>query len=290
MIRLLGVLLFCLTAVIGVVQPSQAAEQLELAILPYLPGRAVLELYKPLRIYLENRLAMPVTLVTAPDVPTFMKRLHRREYSFVITSSHGARLAQLESGYVPLLRPNRDTHLLLLVRNNQKISSIADLRGKSVAFPDPLAFVSLLAMDLLKTAGLEPGKDFVPVSQNNHASAMHAVIAGEADAALVSDRAFVAAISSVKQQLKDITVPSMGFPGVVYMAKDSVPSARVEAVVSAITVFVNETPQGKQFMNALGYDTLRPVGREELASMDPYLPALRAQMKRLSDPQPPISR
>lgn len=281
MAKRLSLWLFCFC--LGCWSAARAAEELELAVLPYLPGRTVLELYKPLRIYLENRLGVTVSLVTAPNVPTFMRRTQRREYPFVITSSHGARLAQLEAGYIPLLRPNRDTHLLLLTKNKSKINALSDLRGKKIAFPDPLAFVSLLGPNTLRAYGLERGKDFTLVSENNHASAMHAVLTGDADAAIVSDRAFVAAISSVKQQLKEIAVPAAGFPGVVYLANENIPGGRVDAVVAAILAFVNETPQGRQFMNSLGYDTLRPLTRDELNAMDAFLPDLRAQMRRVSD-------
>lgn len=268
---------------LGFSSPARAAEPLELAILPYLPGRAVLELYKPLRIFLESRLGVTVALVTAPDVPTFMRRTQRREYAFVITSSHAARLAQLEAGYIPLLRPNRDSQLLLLTKNSSTINRISDLRGTKIAFPDPLALVSLVGAATLRSHGLISGRDFTLLSENNHASAMHAVLAGDADAAIVSDRAFIAAISSVKQQLKEIAVPTAGFPGVVYLAADNVPAARVNAVVAAILAFVNETPQGKQFMASLGYDTLRPLMRDELNTMDVFLPDLRTQMRRVSD-------
>lgn len=95
-------------------QPSNA---LEFGIIPYLPTPTILERYKPLRNFLEQRLHEPVSIVTAPDYPNFIERTQRREYPFVITASHAARLAELEAGYQPMLRPGWDTYATLLVKS-----------------------------------------------------------------------------------------------------------------------------------------------------------------------------
>jgi phosphonate transport system substrate-binding protein len=253
---------------------------MELAIVPYLPARILLERYKPLRVYLERSLRRPVTLFTAPDYQTFIARTQRREYTFVVTVAHAARLAELEAGYVPMLRPAMDTHAILLVARDGPIRSIADLRGRRVAVPDNLAIVTQLGAEVLRSHGLKPGEDVTLYTATTHSTAMHAVLAGEAEAAVVSDRAFIAAASDLKQELRAIATSASGVPGVVYLASPAVPGALVAEITQAILGFANETADGRKFLESLGYDALRALKPDELAVVDGHVAPLKAELRR----------
>jgi len=248
--------------------------------MPYLPARILLEHYKPLRVHLERSLRRPVTLFTAPDYQTFIARTQRREYAFVVTVAHAARLAELEAGYVPMLRPAMDTHAIVLVARDGPIRSIADLRGKRVAIPDTLAIVTQLGAEVLRSHGLKPGEDVTLYTAATHSTAMHAVLAGEAEAAVISDRAFIAAASDLKQELRTIATSGSGVPGVVYLASPAVPQTLVAEITQAILGFANETPNGRQFLESLGYDALRALKPDELAVVDGYVAPLKAALRR----------
>lgn len=72
--------------------------QYELAITPFLPVRAMMQNYQPMRAYLETRLQEPATLVSAPDYKVYIERLRAHEYPFVITVANAAYLAHVEHG------------------------------------------------------------------------------------------------------------------------------------------------------------------------------------------------
>lgn len=253
-------------------QPSTA---LEIGIIPYLPTPTILERYKPLRNFLEHRLHEPVSMVTAPDYPNFIERTQRREYPFVITVAHAARLAELEAGYQPILRPGLDTYATLLVRKDSAFQDIKDLRGKTIATPGPYAIVSQLGADWLRKAGLKPGQDVTLQSNLTHTTTMHAVVADAADAAFISNRAFVAAKSDLKDHVRSLgQSKDSGVPGVVYLAHPALPAKRVTEVKAAILTFV-QTPEGKAFVASLGYDTLREMKSGEMELLDPYMRDLK---------------
>jgi len=260
-----------------------ASQAIELAIVPYLPARTILERYKPLRDHLERKLGQPVMLFTAPDYQTFITRTQKHEYPFVVTVAHAARLAEREAGYVPMLRPALDTRALFMVARGSPVNDVADLRTKRVAVPDRMAIVTQLGMQVMREHGLKPDEDVTLVPSATHVTAMHAVLAGEADAAVVSDRAFIAADSNLKQGLRTIATSGSGVPGVVFLASPMVPPALVATITQAIMDFANETPEGKQFLQALGYDTLRRVKANELATLDAFVPPLQ---KLLHQTQP----
>ncbi len=269
-----GVLLIGLSLPVNA-QPSTA---LEIGIIPYLPTPTILERYRPLCNFLEQRLHEPVSIVTAPDYPSFIERTQRREYPFVITVAHAARLAELEAGYRPMLRPGWDTYATLLVRKDSAYQDIKDLRGKTIATPGPYAIVSQLGADWLRKAGLKPGQDVTLQSNLTHTTTMHAVVEGAADAAFISNRAFVAAKSDLKDRVRSLgQSKDSGGPGVVYMAHPALSAKRVTEVKAAILAFVR-TPEGKEFVAGLGYDTLREMKTGELAVLDPYVRELKQVM------------
>jgi phosphonate transport system substrate-binding protein len=265
---------------IGLSLPANALpnNRLEFGIIPYLPTPTILERYKPLHTYLELRFREPVSFVTAPDYPSFIDRTQRREYPFVITVSHAARLAELEAGYQPMLRPGWDFYAILLVRKDSSFKEIKDLRGKIVATPGPYAVVSQLGANWLRQAGLKPGHDVTLQSNLTHTTALHAVVEGATDAAFISNRAFVAAKSDLKDRVRSLgQSKESGGPSVVYMAHPAISAKRVAEVKAAILAFI-QTPEGKAFMASLGYDTLREMKAGELAQLDPYVRELKQVM------------
>lgn len=263
----------------------QASKGLEIAIFPYLPTPTLLERYQPLRIYLQQQLGESVTLVSAPDYPSFFERTQRREYQIVITAAHAARWAEVEAGYRPLLRPGFDTNAILLVRKDSWYRDIKDLRGKTIATPGPFAIVSQLGAEWLRKAGLNPGQEVTLQSNFTHATAMHAVAEGVTDAALISNRAFVAAKSELKDRVHSLGQSKDGGPGVVYLAHPAMSEQRVAAFKAAVLTFV-KTPEGKAFVASLGYDTLREIKPGELAMLDPYVRELKLLMSANQSTKP----
>lgn len=84
----------------------------------------------------------------------------------------------------------------LFARKDSPISSLADLRGKSVAFGDvnsTSSFIFPIAM--LMEAGLDPVKDLGPLRlTGSHASSLAALIEGQVDAAALSFESYEKAV------------------------------------------------------------------------------------------------
>lgn len=275
--RRLSATIFLGVSLFGLCFPVYALSStaLEIGILPYLPTHTILERYQPLRNFLEQRLREPVSIVTAPDYASFIERTQQREYPLVVTASHAARLAELEAGYQPILRPSGETYATLLVRTDSAYRDIKDLRGKTIATPDPYAIVSQMGVNWLRQAGLRPGRDVTLQSSFTHTTSLHAVVEGAADAGFVSNSAFVAAKSDLKNRVRSLgQTKSSGGPGVVYLAHPAMPAKRMAEIRTAILAFV-QTPEGKAFVANLGHDTLRGMKAGELAMLDPYVRELK---------------
>jgi phosphonate transport system substrate-binding protein len=261
---------------------ADKATSLEIGIAPFLPVQTLIKNYRPMQLYLERRLRVPVTFVTAPDYKTFNERTLRHEYPLIITVANSAYLAYADAGYVPLLRPVVYTRPVLVVRKGQTLARIEDLRGKTVAMPDVLAVVSMQGMQMLREAGLDPGQDVMVKNLPNHAAAVNYVIAGEMFAAIVSDRALAQMLPEVRAAVRVAASWDKGaVPGVLYLASPDLSPGRVEELKRTISNFAMHTQEGRALMDQLGYGGLVPANVEVIRPLAPYGEQLRHTMSEL---------
>jgi len=269
-----ALVLFLLLAAATQAEPGtarQPVESLELAVAPFLPAATLVQNYQPLRVYLEQHLKQPVLFVTAPDYKTFYERTQRREYSIIITVAHAAYLAQTDTGYVPMLRPLVDTCPVIVVPKNSSLVRAQDLRGETVALPDPLAIIAMQGVQMLRESGLDPDRDVNLKYLPNHSAAVNHVIAGEAAAAIVSDRALLQMPAATQAAVRIIEKWKQGAaPGVVYLANPDLPRQRVTQLTQLILTFAHETPEGREFIKKLGYNGLVPATKKDLKPLAPY--------------------
>jgi len=261
---------------------------IEIAIAPFLPTRTLVSNYQPLRAYLEKALREPVTIVTAPDYPTYFERIARREYPVIVTVAHSAWLAQADSGYVPMLRPAELTQPTLVVARQGRHQRVADLRGATIALPDPLAVVSAQALGMLRQHGFDPGRDVTLRHFPTHSAAVNHVLSGEVAAAIVSDRALQQMPAESQDGVRILTSWKPGAaPGVVYLANPALSRERIEQLTGALLSFATQTKEGIALMRQWGYGGLVRTSAEELAPLAPYGRWLRTEIPRATgDPAP----
>ena len=78
-------------AVLG--QAARPGGSFQVGIAPHTSARVILEMYQPLRVFLEKSLARPVEIVTAPDFTEFARRGMEQQYDLAVTTGHLSRLS-----------------------------------------------------------------------------------------------------------------------------------------------------------------------------------------------------
>jgi len=269
--RLLRFHLCLLLTWAGFSLPVLAADEkpIEIGVFPYLSVRTVLTTFQPIRRYLERKLGRPVELYTAPDFRSFIDRTRQGEYDVLITAPHFARLAQLETGYVPLAGFTKELHPIIVVAVNSPYNVLADLRGKTVVIPDRLAIVSMMGLRLLREQGIESDRDFRLVAAVSHNSAVLDVTRTKADAAITE----AAALQQMPPELRNgVRVIAMAgtAPHVMLMAHPRLGRVVIQQLRSLLEEFADQSPEGREFLTATGYGGLKPVPEAVLKSLDPY--------------------
>lgn len=242
---------------------------LEIGVFPYLSVRAVLTTFQPVRRYLERELGRPVELYTAPDYRSFIERTRQGEYDVLITAPHFARLAQLQTGYVPLAGFTKALEPVIVVAANSPYKKLADLRGKTVVIPDPLALVSMMGLRLLREQGVETDRDFRVVSALSHNSAVLDVTRARADAAITEASVLDHMPDDLRNGVRTIATAGKA-PHVMLMAHPRLGQATIRQLRSLLEQFPDHSPEGREFFAVTGYEGLKPVPEAVLKSLDPY--------------------
>jgi phosphonate transport system substrate-binding protein len=197
-----------------------------------------------------------------------------------MTAPHFARLAQQETGYVPLVRANRDLTWarFIVTRRAGGPRDLTALRGASVASPGALAIVSMLGVQLIIDEGLIPPKDLIIVPYPSHSSSVLAVTTGEVDAAFTAVTALNQMLATARDAVRTIAT-SPDVLAVMLIAREDVPPQEREKVRSLMLRF-DQTDEGRAFMVRTKLQGYREVTASELALLDPDVEALKVELSR----------
>lgn len=258
---------------------AQEAQPLEIGIFPLLSVRTLMERFQPLRDHLERSLKRPVNMVTAPDFRAFVERTQAKQYDFVITAPHFARLAQLKAGYRPLVQPVNPMKGVFFVRSGSKINKLDELKGSTIATPDALALVTILGEGALKKAGIVINRDVTVLYTPTHNAAILSLQTGQVDAALASNYQFMSLKPEERQGLKIIGESAELPTPMVYLAGPRMSEKDAKAIRQAILDFAANTDEGKRFLEATRYDGLEIADEGDMKQLDPYIPLLERALK-----------
>jgi len=240
-----------------------------IGVAPHSSARVILDMYQPLRQYLEKALDMPVEIVTATDFDTFARRGLDQEFDLAVTTGHQARLFQTDARYIPLLTYKADFKAVALVTNSGPIHKPTDLKGKQVLGLSPASLVTIWGLQWLK----ENRIDYESVK---HISASDSVaqllIAGEASAGFMSLANYQKLAPDVRGQLR-ILAESKQMAGRVYVLNKR--NAALQNKIDAALWSFAATAGAKKYFETNKLDGYRKLRSNELKEMDPYASVVR---------------
>ncbi len=157
---------------------SANAEQLtySFGIVPQQSASKLARLWGPILNQIGKRTGYKLRFTTAPDIPTFEKRLSEGEYDFAYMNPYHYTIFHDRSGYQALAKArNKRIKGIMVVRKDSDIEELGDLDSSTLAFPAPAAF----AASILTRANLsESGVSFKPKYVSSHDSVYRTVAKG----------------------------------------------------------------------------------------------------------------
>jgi phosphonate transport system substrate-binding protein len=158
-----------------------AASKLEayrLGVFPYVPVLAVDRIFGPVAAQFAEDLGRPVHLKTKSTFGKFAEELRKETYDIILVHPFFYVEARDQHHYVPLARLDEPLTAVIMVREDDPIHTLADLRGKTIGLPPVLAAVSELAKASLLDAELVPGIDIALEHYRSKPSCLQAVAIG----------------------------------------------------------------------------------------------------------------
>lgn len=153
----------------------------------------------------------------------------------------------VDRGYIPLVRDSSDLVGILVVLKDSGVNRLADLNGKTIAFPSPGAFVSSWYLQSLLSR--KENIAFTPIYAKTHANVYRTVALGHADAGGGALNTFTDEPENLRELLRILyqTPPTASHP---IMVHKRVPAHMRERIRSAILLMAQDE-KGKVLLRGI---------------------------------------
>jgi phosphonate transport system substrate-binding protein len=178
LVAISGILLFSIPTP-GITAQAQEKNYV-LGVFPHLPPRDLEEVYAPMAADLGKAIGSRIVLRSNTTFERFMENLDKQIFDIAFVQPFDyVRIAD-KYGYRPLAVRKEKLATIVVVKEDSKLKTLADIKGKTVALPPRVAAVSYLLKGHLKQEKIIPGKDVKLSHHRSHMSCMQQVLIGEA--------------------------------------------------------------------------------------------------------------
>ncbi len=245
--------------------PSLATDPLVVGVFPRRDAAVSAKLFRPLALFLERELRVPVSLQLSPDFPSFLENLEERRYDLVHLNPFDYLSAHDELDYEALVQNEEFGEATIkgaiYVRRDSGITSLSQLRGKKILFGGgPRAMMSyVVPIYLLKQAGLEKG-DFEEVYAINPPNAVLATYLKRADAGGAGEVVRRLPVVSSKIDVSQLSViaQSQPLPHLPWAVKKEM-SPELKQRLQTLLVNLKQTEEGKEILKRARLSAFNPV-------------------------------
>ena len=160
-----------------VMDVTMAQTSYQIAIVPQFTAVEIHKSWQPLIDKITELSGVSLSLVAYPNIPSFEQGFKQGEADFVYMNPYHMVMAYDAQGYLPMVRDVALLNGILVVRKDSGIAQIADLAGKTIAFPAPNAFGASLWMraQLTKTHSVTFEESYV----GSHQTVYRQVLTGD---------------------------------------------------------------------------------------------------------------
>ncbi|MDH4164106.1 MAG: phosphate/phosphite/phosphonate ABC transporter substrate-binding protein [Nitrospirota bacterium] len=128
------------------IAPAVAADDsvYSFGVVPQFEQRKLYAIWKPVIDELEKKTGLSFKLVTTLKINDFEKEYMAQKFDFAYMNPYFIVRGVTPGTYIPLVRDNKPHRGIVVVRRDGTVKRVADLAGKTVAFPSPNAIGATL--------------------------------------------------------------------------------------------------------------------------------------------------
>lgn len=257
-----GLVAWALLACVAPAGTVAGAEPLRIAFISYANPQKVIQDSKPITAYLEKTTGLTVQGFVSLDYGSSIEAMRGGKADLAFVDPLAFLLAHKEIGAVPLLlevyHSGKPTyHSCIWVRRDSGIKTPEDLRGKTVAFADPVDMSGyLLPRHIFErkglVTGLRPDGGFFKqvYFAGGDEQAMRSVLNKFVDAAGLSEYGYLLLRPDERDQIVSIAT-SIESPSHVVMARKDLPASTMESVKKALLALQYDDPSDRAILDKL---------------------------------------
>jgi phosphonate transport system substrate-binding protein len=264
-----------LLSTICIADESKPKEPIRFGLLPILTKATLVRKFNPLFHYLEQTMKRPVEVRSAPNFRVFIERAINGEYDMFIAAPQISAYMEQEHQSQRISRFSRDLKGYFVVHKDAPYKTLADLRGKRFAYPDPLAIITLLGEQTLLEAGLDPDRDFTR-HYTTHNNAMRLVARGEQDIAVVGITIFDNMPEVIKKDLRVLESTAV-VPHLMFHARKDLAKEDVTKISAAMLAFTKDGA-GKEFFNRVAFGDMAAITDQHINQMEKLVDLLKKKL------------
>ena len=229
----------------------------------------------PLLNVLRSKSDLQLRFATAPDLPTFERRLAAGEYDFAYMDPYHYTVFHQHPGY-QVFAKEKDRLLrgIVVVRQDAPYQELADLHGQTLVFPAPAAFAATL---LARTEFARLGIAITPRFVTSHDSVYLNVARDFHPAGGGIVRTFERLQPEIRDRLR-ILWTTQAFPPSAFAAHPRIPVAVVERLQQAM-LHLDDDAAGRAALATIGFEAIA-------TARDADYDVVRALHIELLDPLP----
>jgi len=224
---------------------NATADTFTVGIVPQFEPIKLAEIWSPILRKLEEETGHTFEMIGSPRISEFEDSFIAGEFDFAYMNPYHFLVARKAQGYDALVRDGaRELFGVLVVGKDSGIETVADLKGKTIAFPSPNALGAALLMraDLDHIHGIEYTQEYV----STHSSTYLNVALGQMDAG----GGVMATLNRAEPQVLDrlrIVYETTRVPPHPFVAHERIPTEVAQPVQDAFLKLA-ETSEGKELL------------------------------------------
>ena len=249
-----------------------AEEELLIGLIPEQNIFKQFEHYLPLAEYVQKRTGIKIELTILSRYGDIIDRFTQRGMEGAFFGDLTGALAIKKLSVKPLVKPVRvdgstSVHGYIIVRKDSGINSVADMRGKIIAFVDRATVTGyLFPIVYLRENGVKDIETFFTEHYftGSHDAAVYAVLDGRADIGCVKDSIFKNMIKndpSIKDELKVIATSS-AMPESTLCVKDDLPEHIIK-ILKETLLNMNKDEEGLKILKKMGLQRFSEAKEED---------------------------
>lgn len=229
-----------------------------LGVFPHLPPRDLENVFAPIANDLGATVGRHVALRANTTFERFTENLDKQEFDIAFVQPFEyVRLAD-KYGYRPLATRQEKLAAIVVVKPENPLAKLADLKGRRIALPPESAAVTHLFLADLRANGINPDKEMKLSHHRSHVSCMQQVMIGEADACVTAAPALRFFQKQMHTELK-IIASSREIPHTLFAVHPRVPIKDREALRARILGW-GKTEEGKALLARGELTPFVPIG------------------------------